>query len=169
MLSFIRKKFLSKRKTLRKNIHTYISKKKDICCEEDVDRDIVIDSLFKLYSNSKDDALETLHNDFCKFIGYKNNLKSARDQQGLDLWNQIDKSGYKDNKINEEEVKKALHEVPLYFLLSFLGYGYYKFKEDLNPIVAPETPKMNTDEESLLPTVTPEESSLMTPSKTPKI
>ena len=90
MLSFIRKKFNIKRKTLKKNIHQYISKKKDICCEEDVDRDVIIDSLFELYTHS-DEPLETLHNDFCKFIGYKNNLKASRDYQGLQLWNQIDK------------------------------------------------------------------------------
>jgi hypothetical protein len=168
MLSFIRKKFSIKRKTLRKNIHQYISKKKDICCEEDVDRDTIIDSLFELYRNG-DDPLETLHNDFCKFIGYKNNLKAARDHQGLALWDQIDQAGYKDKQINEEEVKKSLHEVPLYFLLSFLGYGYYKFKGELKPIVQPETPKMDTEQDSLPPTITPEESTLMTQSNTPKI
>jgi len=169
MLSFIRKKFkFSKTKTLKKNIHQYISKKKDICCEEDVDRDVIIDSLFELYSHG-DDALETLHNDFCKFIGYKNNLKSARDRQGLALWDQIDQAGYKDKQIDEEEVKRALHEVPLYFLLSFLGYGYYKFKGEIQPLVQPDTPKMDSEEESLPPTMTQEDSSLITPSSTPKI
>ena len=168
MLSFIRKKFNIKRKTLKKNIHQYISKKKDICCEEEVDREVIIKSLFELYSHD-DDSVETLHQDFCKFIGYKNALKTARDKQGLDLWNQIDQVGYKDNQLNEEEIKNALHEVPLYFLLSFLGYGYYKFKDELQPMVQPETPKMDPEEESLPPTITPQESTLITQSKTPKI
>ena len=169
MLAFIRKKFkLSNRKTLKKNIHQYISKKKDICCEEDVDRDVIIESLFELYTHD-DEPLKTLHHDFCKFIGYQNNLKAARDRQGLALWDQIDKAGYKDKNIDEEEVKKSLHEVPLYFLLSFLGYGYYKFKGELQPMVQPDTPKMDTEEDSLPPTMTPEDSSLITPSNTPKI
>ena len=170
MLSLIRRKFnISKRKTLRKNIHKYISKKNDICCEDDVDRDAIIDSLFDLYSHSVDDSLETLHNDFCKFIGYKNNLKSANDKRGLELWNQIDKSGYKNKELDQDVIKEALHEVPLYFLLSFLGYGYYKFKNDLQPINQPETSKMDSEADSLPPTMTPQTSTLITPSRTPKI
>jgi len=167
---YIRKQFSRfGKKTLRKNIHNYISKKKDICCEDEVDREVIIDNIFELYSHSLDDSIETLHSDFCKFIGYKASLKSSNDKKGLDLWNQIDKSGYKGEEIDENEIKKALHDVPLYFLLAFLGYGYYKFKDVREPVVEPETVKMDTLEKSFTPSVTPEESPLVTPSRTPTV
>ena len=171
MLSFIKRNFSRsrfKRNTLRKNIHNYISKKKDICCEEDIDREVVIRSLFELYSHGISDPLETIHNDFSKFIGYQTKLKAANDKQGLDLWNQLDKSAFRKNELNREELESSLREVPLYYLLSFLGYGYYKFKDDIQ-IATPETPVLHSEDNSPPPSMEESTPPMETASKTPKI
>lgn len=144
MLSFLRKKF--NRNTLKRNIHRYVSKKKDICCEEDIDRKKAIEHLFDVYSEmSGDDYLNEINHDFVKFVGYKEELVKQKDRQGLSLWNEIDKSTYENKSVNREAITKALREVPLYYLLSFLGYAYYRYKEDVVPMTQP-TPVTNTED-----------------------
>lgn len=111
-------------KTLRHKINKYICKK-DICCEEDVDRKMAIDHIFILYTeiasfmNEQDEYLSYINNDLVKFIGYKVDLK--KDKEGLKLWNEIDR-----NTSSKEKIIEFLNKVPLYYLLSFLGYAYYK-------------------------------------------
>jgi hypothetical protein len=122
-------------KTLKNKIHKYISKK-DICCENDIDRNIVIEQIIKKYKiicknmNEPDEYLNYINNDLVKFIGYNIDLKKNKDTEGLRLWNEIDKKMYKNKKVNQIKIEHLLLDVPLYFLLSFLGYASYK--EDLS-------------------------------------
>ena len=122
-------------KTLKNKIHKYISKK-DICCESDIDRKIVIEQIIKKYKiicknmNEPDEYLNYINNDLVKFVGYNIDLKKNKDTEGLRLWNEIDKKMYKNKKVNQTKIEHLLLDVPLYFLLSFLGYASYK--EDLS-------------------------------------
>ena len=122
----------SSRKTLKNKIHKYISKKQDICCENDIDRKIVIEQIIKKYKiicknmNEPDEYLNYINNDLGKFIGYLVDLKKNKDNEGVKLWNEIDKKMYQNKSVNEKKIEILLQDVPLYFLLSFLGYASYK-------------------------------------------
>jgi hypothetical protein len=122
----------NKRKTLKNKIHKYISKKQDICCENDIDRKIVIEQIIKKYKiicknmNEPDEYLNYINNDLSKFIGYLVDLKKNKDNEGVKLWNEIDKKMYQNKLVNEKKIELLLQDVPLYFLLSFLGYASYK-------------------------------------------
>jgi len=125
-------KFFKRRKTLKNKIHKYISEKKDICCEQDVDRKVIIKQIIEKYKNickildEPDEYLNYIDNDLVKFIGYKVDLKKNKDIEGIKLWNQLDKLMYENKLVSEEKIERILHDVPLYFLLSFLGYASYK-------------------------------------------
>ena len=128
-----KKHFNRNKKTLKNKINKYIFKN-DICCEDDIDRKLAIQYIFSLYSEianfmfEKDEYLSYIDNDLVKFIGYKVNLEKKNDNEGIRLWNKII-SEINLNKIpNKEKIIKFLNEVPLYYLLSFLGYAYYKYK-----------------------------------------
>jgi len=73
-----------------------------------------------------DEYMNYINNDFVKFIGYKVDLKKNKDTEGVKLWNEMDKRMYENKRVDEQKVGLLLHDVPLYFLLSFLGYASYK-------------------------------------------
>jgi len=129
---YILYKYNMKNKTLKNKIHKYICKKKDICCEEDIDRKIVIEKIFECYKKiaefmyEKDLYLEYINNDLLIFIGYSIELKNKKDTEGLNLWNEIDKKMFKNNNLDESNIKSLLEDLPLYYLLSFLGYACYR-------------------------------------------
>lgn len=134
MLSLFRKHF--KRKTLKRNIQRYVTKKKDICCETDIDRNQVIDHIFQLYSEiaGNKDSLVDIYADFSKFIGDKETLTKQRDAQGLAVFNELNQSMYTQQELDRDAISTVFHEVPLYYLMSFLGYAYYRHKEDVVPM-----------------------------------
>jgi hypothetical protein len=72
------------------------------------------------------DYLNYINNDLVKMIGYKVDLKKNKDKEGIQLWNELDKRMYENKAVNEKKIELILDEVPLYFLLSFLGYASYK-------------------------------------------
>jgi hypothetical protein len=119
-------------KTLKHKIHQYISRKKDICCENDIDRKVVVQQIIQKYKsickdmNEPDEYLNYINNDLVKMIGYKVDLKRNKDIEGVKLWNEIDKKMYEHKVVNEKKIELLLQSVPLYFLLSFLGYASYK-------------------------------------------
>jgi len=76
--------------------------------------------------NEPNEYLNYINNDLVKFIGYNIDLKKNKDTQGLRLWNEMDKKMYTNKKVNQKKVEALLQDVPLYFLLSFLGYASYK-------------------------------------------
>ena len=120
------------KKTLKNKIHHYISKKQDICCENDIDRKIIVEQIIQKYKsicknmNEPEEYLNYINNDIVKFIGYKIDLKKNKDKEGVKLWNEIDKRMYENKNVNEKKIDNLLQDVPLYFLLSFLGYASYK-------------------------------------------
>ena len=121
-----------RRKTLKSKIHNYISKNQDICCEREVDRKVVIQQIVEKYKkvcqsmNEPGEYLNYINNDLVKFIGYKDDLKKNRDVEGAKLWNQMDKLMQENKIVSEQKIELLLQDVPLYFLLSVLGYASYK-------------------------------------------
>jgi hypothetical protein len=128
-----KKHFRKNNKTLKNKINKYIFKN-DICCEDDVDRKIIIQDIFALYSEiasfmyEKDEYLSHIGNDLLKLIGYKIDLETKNDNEGVRLWNKIKSKITLNKTSNKEKMIEVLNEVPLYYLLSFLGYAYYKYK-----------------------------------------
>ena len=126
----------SKNKTLKSRVHNYISKKQDICCESDIDRAIVIQQLINKYKRitaffgePEKEYLGHINNDLLVLIGYKVDLEKARDNEGVQLWNGLDKRMFVHKKLNEAKTIELLKEMPLYFLMSFLGYASYKIDQ----------------------------------------
>ena len=123
---------MNRKSEIKNNITKYILKKGDICCNEDIDRKFVIKHIINLYKEiaalmfEKDEYLSWLNNDLVVFIGYKINLEQKKNKEGIALWNKIDKATLTKGKANLSKIKSFLKEVPLYFLMSFLGYAYYK-------------------------------------------
>ncbi len=128
-------------KNMKNKIHQYITKKGDICCEENINREYTINEIFNLYSmiathfNEKELYLDYVSNDIVLFIGYLYNLKENKNTDGIKLWESIDKlTQTKKGGINKDNVIKILNNVPLYYLLSFLGYAYYR-KIQINNVI----------------------------------
>ena len=131
-----KKQFTRTNKTLRNKINKYVCKKKDICCEDDIDRKLAIQDIFTLYSEiadfmyEKDEYLSYIDNDLVKFIGYKIDLEKTNDNEGIRLWNKISNKITLNKTPNKEKIIELLNSVPLYYLLSFLGAAYYKYKRN---------------------------------------
>jgi hypothetical protein len=114
------------KKTLKKRIHKYISNKQDICCETDIKRNLAIQQIFDKYKKMDNtEYLNMINNDLIKFIGYYVDLEKAKDREGMRLWRELDKRMFEKKEVNEKKVEQLLQDVPLYFLLSFLGYASY--------------------------------------------
>ena len=111
-------------KNMKKEISNYILKKGDICCEEDFERDKVIEQIFNLYQNN----LDSINNDMMIFIGYFIDLQKTKDKRGMELWNYLDGQmpPTKNTKKDEKNIKTLLKSLPLFYLLSFLGMAHYK-------------------------------------------
>jgi len=126
---------MPKRKTLKQKVHTYISKKQDVCCEEDVDRALIVEQIISKYKfvsrlmNQPGEYLSYVNNDIVKLIGYKYQMVKNGDKEGAHLWDEMDKRMYVNKAISEQKIKKLLLDVPLYFLLSLLGYASYRADE----------------------------------------
>ena len=125
-------------KTLKKRIHKYICKTKDICCEEDIDRNTAIEQVFTLYNAiasetgdyaTKDEYLNFIDNDLTKLLGYTITMEKNNDKEGIKLKNEIDTVMYKTKKVDKIKIIEVLHNVPLYYLLSLIGWGHYRLSE----------------------------------------
>lgn len=112
-----------KMKKLTTRIKEYMCIKKDICCDNDYDKDKIIDYIIDNYKKLyPDDYVDWINNDVGKFIGYKIILKNTKDKKGTKIWNDL----YKliDNE-SEQGLRVLFRELPLYYLLSFLGSSIY--------------------------------------------
>ena len=123
----------NKQKKTKKIINNYIFKKADICCEEDIEREKCINIILDNYKiiaknnlSSESEYLDFLDNDLTVFIGYLSDLKKNKDKEGIKLWNYIDKEVHDNNNISLEKIKLFLNNVPLFFLMSLLGYSTYR-------------------------------------------
>jgi len=128
-----KKHFSKNNKTIKNKINKYIFKN-DICCQDNIDKKIAIQDIFTLYiviasfMYEKDEYLSYISNDLLVLIGYKIDLDTKNDTEGIRLWNKINSKITLNKKPNKEKIIELLNEVPLYYLLSFLGYAYYKYK-----------------------------------------
>jgi len=108
---------------------------KDICCEEDINRDVIIEMIIDNYKKIcrnyqyENEYLNFINNDLLVFIGYKVNLKT--DPSGEKLWNDLNKE-MGDKQIDLIKVKRVLKDLPLSFLLAFLGLSTYKVKLNIS-------------------------------------
>ena len=124
--------------SLHKEINNFILKQGDICCEENISREKIIELIFKSYESlnkllkEEDYVLDTINNDILVFIGIMINLQKNNNIEGVKLWKKMDKEMLQNKKPNEKKIKKLLNELPLYYLLSFLGWSYYKMDVNLN-------------------------------------
>ena len=122
----------TKQNKTNKNISKYFIKK-DICCEDNIEREKCINIIFENYkiiakNNLSDESeyLDFLDNDLPIFVGYLSNLKKNKQQEAVKLWEYINKNTQYNSEINFEKIKKFLYDVPLFYLMSLLGYSTYK-------------------------------------------
>ena len=76
-----------------------------------------------------EEYLNSMNNDLVKLIGYRIDLENKKDQYGLTLWDELDQRMYVENVVSEKKIIEVLEEVPMFFLMSFLGYACYKEKQ----------------------------------------
>ena len=114
-------------KTLKKKITNYIcdTKEKDICCESEYNREQIVGDILEMYKERflayENEYLEWICNDIFFFFGFNavsEKVKNIKVEKMYDL------IVSKTKKISETNTKKILMELPLYFLLAFLGRTY---------------------------------------------
>ena len=115
-------------------IREYFSTR-ELACEDDVSMNEVIDQTIEIYKritqkmDEPEEYLNSMNNDLVKLIGYRIDLENKKDHYGLNLWDELDQRMYEDTVVSEKRVIEVLHEVPMFFLMSFLGYACYKEKQ----------------------------------------
>ena len=120
--------------SLKTKIQNYFSTH-ELSCEDDVDRTLAIKQSFELYKKISQDMeepeeyLSHMNNDLVKLIGYKIDLVEKKDLEGITLWNELDQRMYENDELSEEKIVELLKEVPISFLISFLGYAAYKERQ----------------------------------------
>ena len=119
---------------LSSKIKEYFSTR-ELACEDDVSRSEVIQQTIEVYKricqkmDEPDEYLNSMNNDIVKLIGYRIELEHKKDHYGLNLWDELDRRMYEDSIVSEKKVIQVLEEVPMFFLMSFLGYACYKEKQ----------------------------------------
>jgi predicted nucleotidyltransferase len=76
-----------------------------------------------------EEYLSHMNNDLVKLIGYKIDLVEKKDLEGISLWDELDQRMYEKDDLSEEKIVEVLNEVPISFLISFLGYAAYKERQ----------------------------------------
>ena len=118
--------------TLKNKITKYFceTKEQDICCESDHNREKIVSEILALYKTRyvgyANEYLEWIDNDIVIFIGYRVNLEKDKNIKGVKLWDLI--ASKNKQHLSETNIKGLLMELPLYFLLAFLGNSYIKLK-----------------------------------------
>jgi hypothetical protein len=119
------KHMLNKTKKLNRRIKAYISRK-DICCEDEFDRKVLIEEIFRLYAmicDTSSQRIDCIHNDITKLIGYTVLMKG--DLEGLEIKSDLDRLMLKGKDLSQAKIVKLLHKLPLFYVLSLLGYAQY--------------------------------------------
>ena len=110
----------------------YILKKGDVCCENDIERKLVIQDILATYQELADFLFEKelylgyVQNDLLVFIGYRIDLEKGNNKEGLRIWDGLARMTETSKNPDKQKIVKILHNVPLYYLLAFLGYATYK-------------------------------------------
>lgn len=117
-----------KNNTLKKKITRYFceTKEQDICCESDYNREEIVEKIMSMYkeifNNTVDDYLDWIDNDIVGFIGVRNFLQNDKNFKGVNMWNFL-----ASKTKNKKNIHKVLMELPLYYLLAFLGSTYLNY------------------------------------------
>ena len=125
------KKGKNGKKTLKKVITNYVLKKGDVCCENEIERKLVIQDIFATYQELADFMFEKelylgyVQNDLLLFIGYRVDLEKGN-KEGVRIWDGLARMTETNKNPDKQKLVKILHNVPLYYLLAFLGYATYK-------------------------------------------
>jgi len=120
-----------RKKTLKKVITNYVLKKGDVCCENEIERKLVIQDIFATYQELADFLFEKelylgyVQNDLLLFIGYRVDLEKGN-SEGVRIWDGLARMTETNKNPDKQKLVKILHNVPLYYLLAFLGYATYK-------------------------------------------
>ena len=116
-------------KTLKKKLTKYFceTKEKDICCETNYDRHMIVEEIISMYKKLTSQYLETIENDILVFVGVRVDLEKEKNKEGLKIWDYIFAQTI-NKKLSEVLIKTLLMKLPLYYLLAFLGTTYLKFK-----------------------------------------
>jgi hypothetical protein len=123
------KKKVKNNNTLKNKLTTYFceTKEKDICCESEYNRPMIVEEIISMYKKKDYKYLESIENDIIFFVGFRIDLEKAKNKEGLKMWDYI-AAKTKNKKLSEVIIKTLLMELPLYYLLAFLGNTYLKFK-----------------------------------------
>ena len=123
------KKAVKYNKTLKNKLTKYFceTKDKDICCENEYNRQMIAEEIITMYKKITSQYLEAIENDILFFVGYRVDLEKAKNMEGVKVWDYIS-SKTTNKKLSEVIIRKLLIELPLYYLLAFLGSTYLKFK-----------------------------------------
>ena len=131
------------RKGLKQRMLNYYRSKTipDLCCEKDYNREVLIGQLFTLYeAMSKMSAalgddlgyLDSLYNDIFFFLStgsYKIEDKESEAISQIMTKHMIKKDANGVEKVSKNGVIFVLTNVPLYYLLAFLGRTYSTYKK----------------------------------------
>jgi hypothetical protein len=117
-------------KTLKKKLTKYFceTKDKDICCESNYDRHMIVEEIISMYKKKDFKYLESIENDIVFFVGIRFDLEDAKNKEGVKMWDYI-ASKTMNKKLSEVLIRTLLMELPLYYLLAFLGTTYLKFQK----------------------------------------
>ena len=123
------KKAVQYNKTLKKKLTKYFceTKEKDICCETDYNREDIIEEIMTMYKKKVSQYLEGIANDIVVFVGYRMELENVKNKEGVKMWDYISSKTI-NKKLSEVNIRTLLMELPLYYLLAFLGSTYLKLK-----------------------------------------
>tara|TARA_Y100000389_G_scaffold195091_1_gene225971 strand:- start:100 stop:663 length:564 start_codon:yes stop_codon:yes gene_type:complete len=108
-------------------INNYVFKKKDLCCYDNPHRQKLIQILYNLYKINetyKDEYLDQIHNDIgilfpTRTLEYS---KQEEDVEGKKILEYLYSLMIKDKKVSKEKMDKFLNEIPVYYILSLIGY-----------------------------------------------
>ena len=121
----------NRKKTLKLVMTNYLLKKGDVCCEKDMDRKLIIQDILAIYEEiadfmfEKELYLDYVQNDLLVFIGYRMELEKGN-REGARIWDGLARMTLTNKNPDKQKIVKILHNVPLYYLLAFLGYATYK-------------------------------------------
>ena len=128
----LKKKVMKYNKTLKKKLTKYFcdTKERDICCETDYNREEIIEEILTMYKKMfiayENEYLEWIVNDIVFFVGIRIHLEEEKNMEGVKMWDYISSKTKK--KTSELNTRTLLMELPLYYLLAFLGRTYLRFK-----------------------------------------
>ena len=136
-MSVLRKKNTRKKTPLKKKISNYFfnTKEQDICCEKYYNRKLIVSEILTIYKTvygdciNNNEYLELVDNDVAKFVGYRSSLDELKDKTGVNLLDEI--SSRNKNKLSKENIVSLLMELPLYYILAFLGHAHLHLKEHI--------------------------------------